>query len=405
LTFGIQGRGFLSFYTANHQGVQIECPDIVLLNFRVRGIFVPIDFLDFQSNCVSFAFSKFSLIALFHMKTKVEILLTLLLAGFLFLIQAPIVSAQSIDLSSLGCVSIVSSGGDSEGSTWTYSNGTILPKDEDGVKLEASKVLEKMGLGDLTIAGSCISFDADLIHSATKNGITIKASSNIVIEEGISIDFDGGHFILWANSNGEEKDAGIFIKKGVNVTTNGGHIWIGGGDKTDNWNGLSVGDGFAVSGRNPSDMGFGVASNWYPGVGFNQVTISSGGGDIYIAGQSNFRPSTNTTAGVINYSGSGSLIDAANGTITIKGDNTANAFAFGIMTGLNPNAYTGKFVVRSSNNTSSIAISINGTSSSGNADGFLIENHTRILSTADSDGGGIYISGSGPTNRSALSVV
>ena len=72
------------------------------------------------------------------------------------------------------------------------------------------------------------------------------------------------------------------------------------------------------------------------------------------------------------------------------------------MTGLHPGDYSGKLTIKSSNTTATNAISIYGSTASGE-DGILIENHTRILSTATTNGGGISITGSSGS-RNALAV-
>ena len=304
------------------------------------------------------------------------------------------------DLSTLGALTIVASGGATEGTTWTYTNNGIIPNSATAVTINSSDVLAKLALGNLTIAASGINVNDNVNFATNTNGITFKASGNIVVDAAKTITTNGGHVIFWSNSNGQTSNGGIFLKQASSIATSGGHIWMGGGSTSTTWNGLTVGNGFAVSGRATSDMRL---VDWLAGVAFDQVNLATSGGDIYIAGQRNATSaSPNLGAGFINYSGTGTLLDAGTGTVTIKGDNTAAGFAFGIMTGLHPNDYAGKFITKSSNTTASNAIVVAGTSSAGTGDGFLIENHTRLISSSSSNGGGISITGTSP--RNAISV-
>jgi hypothetical protein len=264
--------------------------------------------------------------------------------------------------------------------------------------------------GGLTLNGGNIDVNQGI--NTTAGGINgdllIKASGNIVIKQDVNISSNGGDMIFWANSDGASANGGVYFKDGnyspttpsigIDVTTGGGHIWIGGGSGTTTWNGLTVGDGAAVSGRTTEDVyapSLPDIDDWQAGVVFNKTNLSSGGGDIYIAGTCNATPPEDFKgSGIINYSGvRGTTIDAGSGTVKMIGNTTT--FGFGIMTGLHPDEYTGQFVVKSSNNTSSYAIMLEGHADPDDgSDGILIENHTRLISTAATSGGGISILGS-----------
>jgi len=261
--------------------------------------------------------------------------------------------------------------------------------------------------GPVNVYGGNINIDQNIntAGGTTLGDILCKARGNIVLAASKSLTSAAGDVILWANSDGESANGCVYFKNASSVSTGGGHIWIGGGSGSTTWNGLTVGNAYAVSGRSTSDMTFtGGSGDWSSGVIFNQTTLSSANGHIYIAGQRNSSTS-DVGAGILNYSGTGTLINAGSGTVTLKGSNTAAGNgAWGIMTGLHPGAYSGKFIVKSSNNTASSAITVEGLSSAGTGDGILIENHTRLLSTNGSNGGGISISGTSFNNRNAVSV-
>jgi hypothetical protein len=306
-----------------------------------------------------------------------------------------------VNLANLGGLTIVASGGAALNSGWSYSNGVIRPTSTTAVRVNVADVLARLNQDHLTIEASTVTVEAN-VTSTFVNNLTLKSTGNIVIEGSRTITTARGDVILWANSDGQNANGGIFLKQGSGINTNGGHIWMGGGNTSTTWNGLTVGNGYAVSGRTTTDMRL---RDWFAGVAFDQVNLATSGGDIYIAGQRNITTSgTNLGAGFINYSGTGTVLDAGTGTVTVKGDNTAAGFSFGVMTGLHPGEYTGRFTVRSAKTNGGNAIVIEGTSNAGTGDGFLIENHTRLLSRASSTGGGISISGTSAVSRSAISV-
>ena len=97
----------------------------------------------------------------------------------------------------------------------------------------------------------------------------------------------------------------IAIDPGSVSVANGGNGSNGG---STTWNGLTVGDGFAVSGRNLTSLSTrgGVTIDWLAGVLLDEATISTGGGQVSIAGRRN-SASTSYGAGFINYSGTNDL--------------------------------------------------------------------------------------------------
>jgi gliding motility-associated-like protein len=155
-------------------------------------------------------------------------------SGTGYILQTTGLVQVSPDLSTLGCITIVASGGANEGTTWTYSNNTIRPNSATNVNLNAADVLAKMALGDLTIAGKCITIDADLNYTVDDNSITFKASDNIVLTEGKKIITEGGDVTFWSDQNNSRSGgirigsdfAGIFTTE---IKTNGGNIILSGG--------------------------------------------------------------------------------------------------------------------------------------------------------------------------------
>lgn len=265
--------------------------------------------------------------------------------------------------------------------------------------------------GAVTLRGANINVNSNIntTSGAATGDLLIKASGDIIIKGGISLTTTGGDAIFWANSDGQTANGGVTFKKGSSLTTGGGHIWIGGGSGTATWNGLTVGDGPAVSGRATGDDTYDPSTpdnnDWQAGVIFNMVNISSGGGNIYVSGACKTTPPLSFNgSGIINYSGvSGTTINAGSGTIQLIGNNTSNGF--GIMTGVHPTEYSGQFIVRSSNTASPNAIMVEGHAHPvDGADGILIENYSRFISSATTNGGGISVIGSSGSGGFGLNV-
>jgi autotransporter-associated beta strand protein len=263
--------------------------------------------------------------------------------------------------------------------------------------------------GPISVYGGDIAINENLNTTAggANGDILLKASGDIITAASKSITTAGGDVILWSNSDGQTTNGGIFLKKASSISTSGGHIWIGGGSSSTTWNDLTVGDGFAVSGSptasGTTNMNYpGTGNEYISGINLYEVSLSSSGGDIYMAGQRN--QTSGRGAGITNASGIGTLIDAGNGAVTIKGDNTgAGTLVLGIMTGLRALEYSGAFVVKSSKTTNAIAI--DGTTSAGTETaGILIEGTARLLSKATSNGAGISITGSSVASGSAISI-
>ncbi len=138
------------------------------------------------------------------------------------------------DLTALGCITIVASGGASENSSWTYSNNTILPNSGTNLNLNSSDVVAKMALGNLTVAAKCITVNANVNFTTNANSLTLKASGNVILTVGIQITTSGGDIIFWADADNNRiggirvgsDTAGNFNTK---ITSNGGDIILSGG--------------------------------------------------------------------------------------------------------------------------------------------------------------------------------
>jgi hypothetical protein len=70
-------------------------------------------------------------------------------------------------------------------------------------------------------------------------------------------------------------DNGLVKMDGINIDTKGGHFWVGGGTGNTTWNGLTVGNSYAVTWLD--DL---------PGISIFGSSIATNGGNIYMNGQS-----------------------------------------------------------------------------------------------------------------------
>jgi hypothetical protein len=256
--------------------------------------------------------------------------------------------------------------------------------------------------GPIEVYGGNIAVNENLNTSAgnTNGDIILKGSADIIIAATKSITTNGGDVILWANSDGQTTNGGVFFDAQTSLTTNGGHLWIGGSSTSNGsitWNGLTVGNGYAVSGRNLVGLSTRTSFkvDWDAGILLNETSINTGGGNIYLGGQRNSLSNHSGGAGIINYNGTnGTTINAGSGTIDIKafGSHTADV-TIGFLTGLHPGETSGNLTIQSSNSNQATAISIEANNASTNFPGLVVEDETNIISSSSTNGGGISITG------------
>jgi autotransporter-associated beta strand protein len=331
--------------------------------------------------------------------------------------------AQWINQSNLGCVTIVASGGAAENSGWVANYNTVRSSSSSPVNINASDVVAKLGSGNLKIMGNCITISSGVSHTTSARELVLEANTTIIQNEAItlsgplsmigggnitingnintstgnatgdvllksagdvsissnrSITTNGGDVIIWANSDGNATssatDGSVVINHSSSITTSGGHLWIGGGSGNSTWNGLTVGNGYAVAG---SQVSVGAGSNFTSGFCIMRSTINTNGGDIFIGGQNN---KSGFTAPLVNYGTT--TIDAGAGKIRIEGRSpvaATSSFATGMHSGLG-GISSANLTIRSSHNTSTNnAIEIDVTNVNNVAT--VIEGNTLIQST------------------------
>ncbi len=166
--------------------------------------------------------------------------------------------------------------------------------------------------GPISVYGGTINVNGNLdtTAGAAVGDLLLKASGDISLAANTSITTTGGDVILWANSDGQTTSGSVLLRDGSSIETAGGHVWLGGGSGTATWNGLAVGDGYAVSGQTITPP---VGTTVKAGVYFENTSIDSGGGDIAIYGRS-------STSGEFGLAALGTFdVDADAGKIIVEG--------------------------------------------------------------------------------------
>ncbi|MCA9212612.1 MAG: filamentous hemagglutinin N-terminal domain-containing protein [Planctomycetales bacterium] len=248
-------------------------------------------------------------------------------------------------------------------------------------------------------AGVNIGQKAGSSVTTSTSDVLIKTPDSIHFGTVVDITTDGGNAIAWASTDGGNVDGYVYLADGSSITTGGGHVWLGGstskatpgtlvGDGTTTWNGLTVGNGYAVSG---SGVTVPNGPDWRAGIGLANANIATGGGDFYAAGMD-----LNTVGGGagggsgIVHGGTNGSINAGSGSIEMNAYSGASG-AYAMLIGVHPNGVDNSLTLSSSSNdTTAIALAAETASTDANFMGLLIEDDLKINATGS---GGISLTG------------
>jgi hypothetical protein len=204
---------------------------------------------------------------------------------------------------------------------------------------------ELISSGPIQVFGENIILSSNLNLTSSGNGqkILLRARNRIEIGNGSNsssyrqLKTNNGDIVLWSNAQ-NAADGGIIIGDWVtlntangstNQSTGGGKIWLAGGSTI---NADSLPTGTANGGTSRTGISFGSFST-----GATTTSLYSGGGDVFINGESN------ATVGLgISWNRTG-ICHAGNGIITIKGESKNTSGAHGIELG----AYSGSIDILS----------------------------------------------------------
>jgi hypothetical protein len=236
--------------------------------------------------------------------------------------------------------------------------------------------------GPVTIFGGDINVNGNINTSTggTAGDVLLKARGSITQAANVSVTTNGGDVIYWANSVGQTSNGSIFLRDGSSISTSGGHLWMGGGSVNTTWNGLTVGDGFAVSGALVQPVCTAACGTITAGIFLEAASLSSGGGHIGLRGRSAGAGYGITTIGNV-------LLNGGSGKIRLDGDADSG---LGIVAGVHFMFRSSLFNVQSTN-TATDAIVVSGTANSGIG---ILTGPTRLEAT---NGGGISLSGTTTT--------
>jgi hypothetical protein len=284
-----------------------------------------------------------------------------------------------------GDLTIVSSGGDIEGSTWVYDNG-IFTTISSPVKIDASIIQSKLALNDVAIEANKVTFSANIVNS-TANAFKVLSKTHIVNTIATTISSNGGDVLLASNvddTNDFESTTNGYIqfRGGLTINTQGGDITLGGGN--------NQGSDYALGSS---------AEDFTEGIRIDQVAnFNSGGGNIVMKGKSygrSVRWEWGASGLGFYFLTSADTISSGTGTILLDGysQTTTSGHAAGVL--FHVNNASRPFTIQSAN-TSADAITINGYAHGvyvPGADVFGIETEatSSLNITATALGGGITI--------------
>ena len=277
------------------------------------------------------------------------------------------------DPSNAGPITIVASGGGTEGTHWVKAGNELFANSTSAVSVNASDIVSYAAAGDLVIHGASIAINTDL-NTASTYDLTFKSKEDIDVNSNSDITTNGGSVVFWSNSDGAASFGSTIFYPNSSVTTNGGHLWIGGGSGSTMWNSLSVGDGYAVGGTTIDPVSNGSVE---AGVYFESSSLSTNGGTIHISGSGKITDSYGMVGiGVVD-------IDAGSGTVDI--DILTNGSGYrGVSVGHHHSAIPGNFALRSTNSASdAISFQIDATGAASHA---IVTGGTVVLENTGTGG-------------------
>ncbi len=230
----------------------------------------------------------------------------------------------------------------SSASGWAYSAGVITAS--ANVTINNATISSYLVAGNLIIeAGTNIVIDGDInpaLGAGITRTLTLRAGGNIVVEASRTISCSSGglNLVLWSDTD-ESNGGFIYCKSASVLDSKGAHIWMGGGDGSTTWNGLTVGDGPArgstVTAIPNTELNSGAnASGFRNGITFYNNSVISGGGNISLNGQSAALSNVYGYMGL--YMGYNAMVSSGAGNITINArtDGASSVIAAGWFYGI-----------------------------------------------------------------------
>ncbi|MCH8556944.1 MAG: T9SS type A sorting domain-containing protein [Balneolia bacterium] len=207
--------------------------------------------------------------------------------------------------------------------TLFFSFAVIISASAQDITVDIADVILQLESGDVLIeTDDDIFINGNLAAVLTEDRtLTFRAGGDIYMQPSSQITASGAalNVIFWSDTDGSGEGM-VWIQVSSSIDTNNGHLWIGGGDGSVVWNGLTVGDGFA-EGNTPQNTASdsNVSVN---GVSIdNLVTISTGAGNVGMFGRSGTNMATDTYSinlGVL--FGAGAQLFTTSGDVYVEGE-------------------------------------------------------------------------------------
>lgn len=200
----------------------------------------------------------------------------------ILLVFSTIVTAQNLTISNTG-----ESG--TSGTNWSIIGNVLYIGNSGSASINTSVISNHLlNTGDLLINlpwQSGVARNININNSIAYSGsvartLTFQSANDIVFANAVGITSATASLnVVLRSTMGLSlgaPDNGLVKMDGINIDTKGGHFWVGGGTSSTTWNGLTVGNSYAVT--------------WLddvPGISLVGSTIATNGGNISMYAQSN----------------------------------------------------------------------------------------------------------------------
>lgn len=172
------------------------------------------------------------------------------------------------------------------GTNWSITGNTLNVAGAGSANIHPSVITNHLNnTGSLTInlpAQASVQRDIYINNTIAYTGfnprtLTFNAANDLIVASGVNITSSTAamNLVLRSIFSAGVPDYGRIQLNGVIINTRGGHFWAGGGSGNSTWNGLTVGNTFSRTWLDDVS-----------GISFLNSSLTTNGGNIYMAGQS-----------------------------------------------------------------------------------------------------------------------
>ncbi len=248
--------------------------------------------------------------------------------------------------------------------------GTVSVQRAGAVNIKSRHVLRLGNIsasGDMTaeVLGGDLTLTGNISKSSGSDAtLTARAAGAVIQNANTSVSSSSNklNVVYWADADGSGAGS-IFLKDSASIATNGGHLWMGGGNGSTIWNGLTVGNDYAQADSIHAMSIYNTNANYKNGISLYKASVNTGGGNVRLHGKS-----ANQSGAESGYMGvllGQSMIDSGDGNIDLFAVSTGSSNDFSTHIASHFGLLMGTFV---DNTTAAIlsgdgAITINGETS------------------------------------------